>query len=141
MDFQKSYVHKDLNRKNIIWDKDTPYIIDFETATVGNPDLDFFNSAWFLSSDVEECKYYAFCKTYFSKRKVNNINLSIYAAIIDECNWLEFSLKRALKIQSDDKYEIELGRDSIESSLTEIINYYEKIPLMLKIIENINANQ
>ena len=68
----------------------------------------------------------------------DDINISAYASIIEECNWLEFSLKRALSIHSTNKDEIELGKDSIIGSLTEILNYYDKIPLMIDIINKIN---
>lgn len=135
---QLCYVHKDLNRKNIMWDNNIPYIIDWETATVGNPSLDFFNSAWFLTNDVEYDKYSAFVNEYLSIMKLrDDIENSVYAAIIDECNWLEFSLKRALGMHSKNNNQIELGKESIKSSLTEIINYYDKIPLMLEILKEV----
>lgn len=134
---EKSYIHKDLNRKNIMWNSSTPYIIDWETATIGNPSIDFFNSAWFLTADADEEKYKAFANSYFETNKFkDNINISAYSAIIEECNWLEFSLKRALAIQSNDVDEINLGKNSINDSLTEIVNYYKKIPMMIKICTN-----
>ena len=134
---QLSYVHKDYNRRNVLWDNDIPYIIDWETATISNPSIDFFNSAWFLTNDVQIDKYEVFAKEYFSIMKLDDDkNISAYASIIDECNWLEFSLKRALSIHSNNIDEINLGKESIKSSLTEILNYYDKIPLMIKIINN-----
>ena len=68
----------------------------------------------------------------------DSINISTYASIIEECNWLEFSLKRALSMHSNDIEEIKLGKNSINGSLTEILNYYDKIPLMIEIINKIN---
>ncbi len=133
---QLSYVHKDLNRKNIIWNNDDYYIIDWETATISNPSLDFFNSSWFLTEDIKEEKYKTFTKEYLLTCKLeDNLNVSINCSIIEECMWLEFSLKRALSISTKDFDEIELGKKSIESSIKEIINYYEKIPLMIKYLE------
>lgn len=130
---QLSYVHKDLNRKNIIWNGFIPNIIDWETSTIGNPSLDFFNSAWFLTNDIEEEKYKVFTKKYLSNMNLSdNLEVAIKSSIIYECEWLEFSLKRALEINSNNLEEINLGKDSIESSLTEIMNYYDKIPLMIK---------
>lgn len=130
---QLSYVHKDLNRKNIIWNGFIPNIIDWETSTIGNPSLDFFNSAWFLTNDIEEEKYKVFTKEYLSIMNLtDNLEVAIKSSIIYECEWLEFSLKRALEINSNNLEEINLGKDSIESSLTEIMNYYDKIPLMIK---------
>lgn len=128
---QLSYVHKDLNRKNIIWNKNIPIIIDWETSTISNPSLDFFNSAWFLTEDIKEDKFKVFTKEYLSIMDLDDdLEVALNSAIIEECRWLEFSLKRALKIQSNQIDEINIGKDSIESSLKEIINYYEKIPLM-----------
>ncbi len=120
-----------------MWNNSTPYIIDWETATIGNSSIDFFNSAWFLTADADEEKYKAFANSYFETNKFkDNINISAYSAIIEECNWLEFSLKRALAIESNDINEIDLGKNSINDSLTEIINYYNKIPMMLKYCED-----
>ena len=139
----KSYVHRDLNRKNIIWRNNIPYIIDWETSTIDNPTIDFFNTAWFMSADVNEEKYYTFIKEYLSINKLEeDINNAVYAGIIYECNWLEFSLKRALEIHSNDITEINLGKESIKPSIIEIINYYNKIPLMINIFEKVkNENK
>lgn len=135
---QVSYVHKDYNRRNVLWDKDIPHIIDWETATISNPSIDFFNSAWFLTNDVQIDKYEVFVKEYFSIMKLeDDKSTSAYASIIEECNWLEFSLKRALSIHSNNIDEINLGKESIKNSLTEILNYYDKMPLMIEIMRNI----
>ena len=135
---QLSYVHKDFNRRNVLWENDIPYIIDWETATIDNPSIDFFNSAWFLTADVDIDKYTVFCTEYFKKNKLDdNINTAAHASIIEECNWLEFSLKR---LQSNNIDEVNLGKSSISGSLTEILNYYNKIPLMINIIEKISKN-
>lgn len=136
LDDKLVFTHKDLNRKNILWNSDVPYIIDWETALISDPSIDFFNSIWFLSNDVEETKFYEYAKEYLS---IMNINISngVYAGIIEECNWLYFSLERLF---SNDENEINLGIDSIETSLIEIFNYYEKIPKMLNLLSSITKS-
>ena len=130
---QKSYVHRDFNRKNVLWKDNEFRIIDWETATIDNPSIDFFNSIWFLSNDFEEDKSRVFIDEYFSIMKLeDNYNIGVYAALIEECNWLYFSLNRALRLITNNEYEVKLGEDSIKSSLKEIINYYDKIELILK---------
>lgn len=138
-----AYAHKDFNRRNILWKNDIPYVIDWETATIDHPMIDFFNSAWFLSNDVQPDKYEVFVQKYLEVMSFeDDTDMAINAAIIDECNWLEFSLKRALKIHSQEQSEIELGKDSITSSLKEIMNYYQKTPLMKQIVKEVqNANR
>lgn len=137
---QISYIHRDFNRKNILWqDIDNFKIIDFETATIGNPSIDFFNSAWFLTNDIQKDKFKVFTEEYFKNMKLlDNYQIGVYAALIEECNWLEFSLKRALNIISCTNEEIQLGKDSIENSLTEILNYNKKIELILKLLKEID---
>ena len=139
---EKSYVHKDYNRKNILWSKDIPYIIDWETATIDNPIIDFFNSAWFLTADVSYDKYFVFTSEYSKLKPLpEDIETYAYASIIEECNWLEFSLKRALQIHSKDLNEIQLGMESVKTSLKEILEYYKKIPLMLEIINEVKREE
>lgn len=137
---QISYIHRDYNRKNILWkNNDELAIIDWETATVGNPSIDFFKSSWFMTADVEENKFLAFKEEYFKTMELkDDAETGALAGLIEECNWLEFSLKRALKIgNAITLEEMLLGRESIASSVTEILNYYDKIELMMKFI-NVN---
>ena len=134
-----SYVHKDFNRKNVLWNNMEYKIIDWETSTIDNPIIDLFNSAWFLSNDIQEDKFNVFMDEYFSINKIkDDINIGAYAALIEECNWLAFSLKRALRLNTNDGFEIKLGEESINDSTTEILNYYDKIELMLKILNKKN---
>ena len=133
---QVAYVHMDFNRKNVLWKDINNYkIIDFETSRVGNPSIDFFNSAWFLTDDIKKDKFEVFTNEYFKYNTlVDDYNISVYASIIEECNWLEFSLKRALNIDNYSVDEINIGKSSIESSLKEILNYNSKIDKILKLL-------
>lgn len=136
---QASYIHRDYNRKNILWqDIDNFAIIDFETATIGNPSIDFFNSAWFLTDDFNKEKFKVFAQEYFKNMQLeDDYHIGINAALIEECNWLGFSLERALKILPCTNEEELLGKESLESSLTEILNYNNKIELTLELLKTI----
>lgn len=134
-----SYVHKDFNRKNILWNNMDYKIIDWETSDIDNPSIDLFNSIWFLSNDIEEDKFNIFIKEYLSITSLkDDYHIGVYAGLIEECNWLYFSLQRALRLNTNNGDEIKLGEESIDSSINEIINYYNKIDLMIKLIDNIN---
>ncbi len=139
---QSSYIHRDFNRKNILWQDLNNYkIIDFETATVGNPSIDFFNSAWFLTDDIKKDKFKVFAQEYLKTMKLkDDYCIGVSAALIEECNWLKFSLERALKILPCTNNEMLLGKESLESSLTEILNYDKKIELMLNLLKEIDTN-
>lgn len=132
---QSSYVHRDYNRKNVLWNNDDFKIIDFETATIGNPSIDFFNSLWFLTNDYQIDKLECFVKAYFKDMQLkDDYKVGAYAALIEECNWLYFSLKRSLGLNTKKDDEILLGKNSVAASLKEIINCYNKIDDMIKAI-------
>lgn len=135
---QVSYIHRDYNRKNILWKSSNEFaIIDWETATVGNPSIDFFKSSWFMTDDVKDDKFITFKNEYLKIMHLeDDYKKGALAGIIEECNWLDFSFKRALNI--GDNYsqdEIILGKEAIKSSLTEIINYYNNIDKMLDLLK------
>jgi Ser/Thr protein kinase RdoA (MazF antagonist) len=131
---QRTFTHKDFNRKNVLWNENNFVIIDWETARYSNPSLDFFNSAWFLTEDVKENKYMAFASEYFKYFRFDDaIEVAVYAALMDELLWLEYSLKRALGIISNNESEILLGKEQVISSMKEVINYYSKINDMIRI--------
>lgn len=133
---EKTFTHKDLNRKNILWKSDDEFaIIDWENARFSNPSLDFFNTAWFLTEDVKKDKYTIFAKEYFKNFKFkDSIDTAVYAALIDEILWLEFNLKRALRLNNNnEKNNIETGKSEIKPTIREILNYYKKIDIMKNI--------
>ena len=135
---QKSFVHGDLSSKNILLVGNKIYMIDWETSKVGNPSLDFFYTSWFGIGKFNEKNYYDFCKFYLSDNVLlDDLNVSSYAALTEEFAWLELCLKRALKIQTKDEYEILIGKDSAIRSLKRILECYNNIPGMLKIINKI----
>ena len=70
-------------------------------------------------------------------RKIKDYKLSRYACylIVQNCNPRIKII--ALAINSKNEKEIEIVKKSIIPSLTEIINYYEKIPLMIEIIDKV----
>jgi hypothetical protein len=88
-------------------------------------------SATFCSAKTDIDKFKVFTQKYLDNMDLkDNLELAINSSIIEECMWLEFSLKRALLLNNNDLNEINIGKSSISPSLKEIINYYEKIPLM-----------
>lgn len=135
---QKSFIHGDLSCKNILLVGEKIYMIDWETAKVGNPSIDFFYTSWFGIGKFEEENYYNFSKTYLSLNELlDDINIASYASLTEEFAWLELCLKRGLKLQTNDNYEVEIGKDSAVRSLARILECYENIPKMLKIIEKV----
>lgn len=132
---QYSFVHGDLNSKNILINDNNVWLLDWETAKIGNPSLDFFYTSWFGIGNYDDEKYYTFVKEYLSTNDlVDDINVSSYATLTEEFAWLELCIKRGLELQSQDKDEINIGKDSAVRSLDRILDCYKRIPEMLKIV-------
>lgn len=139
---QKSLIHGDLSSKNILLVDDEIYMIDWETSKVSNPSIDFFYTSWFGIGTFDECNYYNFVKEYLSLNELlDDVNISSYASLTEEFAWLELCIKRALKIQTNDEYEVKIGKDSAVRSLTRILDCYEKIPKMLEIIKKVKQEK
>lgn len=135
---QCSYIHGDLNSKNILIDDDRVWLLDWETAKVGNPSLDFFYTSWFGIGDYKTDNYYTFVREYLSSNNlIDDPSIAAYATLTEEFAWLELCIKRGLKLQSDDKNEIKIGQDSAVRSLNRILNCYDRIPEMLKIVNKV----
>ena len=53
--------HTDLDRKNVMWQEDKPFIIDWEASGYINPTIELIQVAWYWSGgDVENIDYNKF---------------------------------------------------------------------------------
>ena len=135
--------HRDLDRKNVIWQKDTPFIIDWEASGYINPTIELIQVAWYWSGgDVEALDYEKF-KIIIDSYKENykgtidkNIDTLMYADYYGGLNWLEYNLKRSLCIENIyDEDEIKLAEKEVIQSLKEIkynLSQFDKITSFFK---------
>jgi len=120
--------HTDLDRKNVMWQEDTPFIIDWEASGYVNPTIELIQVAWYWSGgDVENIDYNKFeivVNTYkkYSNREIDkNINKLIYVDIYGGLEWLNYNFKRSLCIENKyERDEIELAENEIRQSIKEI---------------------
>ena len=130
--------HTDLDRKNVMWQENKPFIIDWEAAGYINPTIELIQVAWYWSGgDIENIDYSKFEKVIHNykqnyKGKIDkNIDILIYADIYFGLAWLEYNLKRSLCIENKyDKDEIQLAENEEVNSLKEIkynVSQFEKI--------------
>lgn len=120
--------HKDLDRKNVIWQGYTPFIIDWEASGYINPTIELILVAWYFSGgDIEKIDYRRFeivVNTYkkYAKNKIDkNIEKLIYADIYSGLEWLDYNFKRSLCIENNYKEdEIRLAEGEIIQSIGEI---------------------
>lgn len=135
--------HRDLDRKNVIWQGINPFIIDWEASDYINPMVELIQVAWYWSGgDAQKIDYQKFetlVKVYqkYAKRKFdNNIRKLIYADIYDGLEWIKYNLERSLCIGNFyEQDEIELAENEIRQSIQEIKYNVSQMDKMLEILE------
>ena len=135
--------HTDLDRKNVMWQNEKAFIIDWEASGYINPTIELIQVAWYWSGgDIENIDYNKFEKvinSYKQHYKGNidkNIDILINADIYGGLAWIEYNLKRSLCIGNDyDEEEIKLAENEVIQSLKEIkynVSQFEKMIEILK---------
>ena len=120
--------HRDLDRKNILWQGYKPFIIDWEASGYINPTLELIQVAWYWSGgDIEKIDYSKFekvIKNYKDNYNGNidkNIYILIYADFYSGLEWLDYNLRRSLSLDHEyDEEEIQLADDEVIQSINEI---------------------
>ena len=135
--------HTDLDRKNVMWQDEKAFIIDWEASGYINPTIELIQVALYWSGgDIENINYNKFEKvieSYKQNYKGNidkNIDILINADIYGGLAWIEYNLKRSLCIENNyDKEEISLAENEVIQSLKEIkynVSQFEKMIEILK---------
>jgi Ser/Thr protein kinase RdoA (MazF antagonist) len=135
--------HRDLDRKNVMWKDEIPYIIDWEASGYINPIIEVISTAYYwCGGEIEELdimKFETFLSNYKSISKINinyNVETLVYADFYSTLNWLEYNLKRALNIYNNyDQSEIELAENEIIKSMNDIKYNLSQIDTIIKIMK------
>ena len=113
--------HKDLIKKNILWNGNVPTIIDWESSGYINPTVELVQVCWnwangdlgtfdFEKFQIIISEYLKHVKNY----KKEDMEKLIYANFWEAIEWLEYNLKRSLCIENSyRKEEIELAEKEI----------------------------
>ena len=131
--------HRDLDPKNVMWNNDSPIVIDWESANISNPYLELVETAlcWsgFLSNNFDSNKFKAVIEEYIKIKPFehNRYNI-ICGGLINRFKWLKYNLDRSLGIITDDKEEVKLATKEVEKTIDEINRYQELIGVMYDII-------
>lgn len=113
--------HRDLIKKNILWNNNIPTVIDWESSGYVNPTVELVQVCWnWANGDVGKFDFEKFgiivnrylqnIKNY----KKEDMKKLIYANLWEAIEWLEYNLKRSLCIESTyRKEEIDLAEEQI----------------------------
>jgi len=128
--------HRNLDYRNVIWNGYTPYIIDWEESWLVNPFYDYAHTAILWAKDknldVYKDKFFAFSNSYKNKNKLapKNWKTVLQTNYIEPLDWLEFSMKRSLKMNCTDPKEQQMGTEHTEYMIYEAIQYSSEIELL-----------
>lgn len=124
--------HRDLDLPNVLWNENTPVLIDWESAGIVNPVMELIDTAWNWSGgqnffDID--KFNVFINTYkLNGGNIANFDLALFADFKAKFGWLEYNLKRICGIECVDEEEKILGEKEVARSIDEInkFDYYSK---------------
>lgn len=125
--------HRDLDPKNVMWNGDKPYIIDWEAAGYVNPYQEFLEVINYWTDDgagnlvKEKCD--ALINAYRRYMDINTVMWDevFYGSYIGMLGWLEYNVKRALGVEASDEAEMLLGEEQVVGTIHELYSYQGKI--------------
>lgn len=134
--------HRDLDPKNVMWSRDNPLIIDWESAGYTNPMQELIEAAVYWSENevggIDKEKFLAFMSGY--KKRRGNLQAAWRTVLENgfsgKLGWLEYSLKRSLWMDCTDEIEQQLGTSQVTETINSIIRYADMIPEIEDWIKN-----
>ena len=136
-----SICNGDMDSKNVLWVKGEPKLIDLESLRYGNPYPEFFSLALSWSGCEHGSVNYENLRAFI--RAYRQIYGAIEAdwSVLYSCNtgwlsWLEYNVKRALRIECENEEERGLGIAQVIYTMRHIL-YYRAI--REELLEQLNA--
>ena len=135
--------HRDLDRKNVMWQENNPFIIDWEASGYVNPIIEVISTAYYWSGgeieELDKTKFQSFLNEY---KKISHIKIDesidklVYANFYSGLNWLEYNLKRSMCIGNKyDNDEIRLAENEVIKSINDIKYNISQIDTIIDIMK------
>ncbi len=121
--------HRDLDPKNVMWEEEKPYLIDWEAAGYVNPYQELLEMLIYWSDngegELDKKNFNSLLNAYRSYMTTNHIDWdyvldSGYAGML---GWLGYSLNRALGMESVDVEEQKLGAKQVIDTIAALNKY------------------
>ncbi|GAA0418903.1 hypothetical protein GCM10008934_07130 [Virgibacillus salarius] len=132
--------HRNLDPKNVMWNQGRPMIIDWESAGYINPVQDLIETAVYWSDNgsqnIIEDRFLAFLEGYknnYGELQADWI-LVLEAGYLGKLGWLEYNLKRSLRMGCSDEEEQKLGTTQVKETITELKQYDNSIPTLFALL-------
>lgn len=134
--------HNDLDPKNVLWNNGMPIIIDWEASSLENPYKELIEVAlyWsgFSSSKFDISKFKIIIEEYSKINDCDEVNwyFVICGNLIERFKWLDYNLKRSLKIIAVTSEEKNIAEKEVSNTINDINRYLELIGTIYEILTN-----
>ena len=135
--------HNDMDPKNVLWAREQYRIIDLECLGEANPYCELYETALCWSDcgafTVDYDRFAALLRGYFTHSSLSPFVdwEALYTANIGRLYWLEYNLRRTLRIECSDEEECCLGLREVHATLEQIRHYNRMQDDILSEIANI----
>lgn len=128
--------HRDLDPKNVLWNKGKPLLIDWEAAGFVNPYQELLEIINYWADDgaggLYKSHFDALINAYQKHMQLAGVNWDAvfdgsYAGML---GWLEYNVKRALGLLSEDEKDQEDGARQVTSTVQALYDYQGKVKVM-----------
>ncbi len=133
--------HRDLDPKNVMWHNDQPTLIDWEAAGYINPYQELIELCGYWAANgkggMDREKFEAFTQAYRKHIKLEGVdwNPVFSGGMNGMLGWLEYNLKRAMKLIDCSDEDQQLGIAQVKGTIQELYEYEEKCKLMKEWLE------
>ena len=133
--------HRDLDPKNVMWNDNTPLIIDWEAAGYVNPYQEFLEVVNYWADDgrggLLKEHFDALFDAYTQHVKLDNVdwNAVFAGSRMGMLGWLEYNVKRALGIEAAAVDEVQLGKEQVLGTIKDLYAYQEKVLMLQRWLE------
>lgn len=130
--------HRDLDPKNVLWNDNTPWIIDWEAAGYVNPYQELLEVLNYWADDGKgdllKVHFDALLASYTKYVKLETVDWeAVFAgSYMGMLGWLEYNVKRALALEAETADDILLGKEQVLSTTRALYHYQEKIQWLKK---------
>ena len=121
--------HNDMDPKNVLWAREQYRIIDLECLGEANPYCELYETALCWSDcgafKMDFDRFAAFLRGYFTHSSLSPFVdwEALYTVSIGRLYWLEYNLRRTLRIECSDEEERCLGLREVHATLEQIKLY------------------
>lgn len=131
-----------LDPKNVMWNYNKPVLIDWESAGYINPMQDLIETAIYWSKNeqgkLNKQRFDSFINGYKKKFGALHANWEniLATGFLGRLGWLEYNVKRSLRLECTDEEEQKLGTNQVTTTLNDINLYADTIPKLLNWLNN-----